>query len=88
MFRLDRSQEAGDYLVWKVRIFTVGAVLAMVGMYREESWMTGAAILVLLLGFVLRFLPGMSNPGRGDGREGSDDAMESSDGGTPGGTPG
>ncbi len=83
MFRLDRSQEAGDYLVWKVRIFTVGAVLAMVGMYREESWMTGAAILVLLLGFVLRFLPGMSGGGEGGGRDGADEAMGASDGETP-----
>ena len=80
MFRLDRSQQAGDYLVWKVRIFTVGAVLAMVGMYREERWMTGAAILVLLLGFVLRFLPGMSADDEG---EGPDEAVGSSDGETP-----
>ena len=80
MFRLDRSQEAGDYLVWKVRIFTVGAVLAMVGMYREESWMTGAAILVLLLGFGVRFLPGVSGPDEG---EGPDEAVGSSDGESP-----
>lgn len=58
MFRLDRNRRAGDHLTWKVRIFTVGAVLAMAGMYFEEEWMTGAAIVVLLTGFGLRFLPG------------------------------
>lgn len=40
-----------------MRIFTAGAVLAVVGMYLDERWMTGAAILVLLGGFFLRFLP-------------------------------
>lgn len=70
MFGLDRSRTAGRYLEWKVRIFTVGAVLAMVGMYLEEPWMTGLAIVVLLGGFVLRFLPGMDVDDGFDGDEG------------------
>lgn len=81
MFGLDRSRRAGRYLEWKVRIFTVGAVLAVVGMYREEEWMTGAAIVVLLTGFVLRFLPGMEpqeEPAEGDVESsGSDAALPS-----------
>jgi len=54
----DRSRRAGRYLEWKVRIFTLGAVLAVVGMATSQSWMTWLAIVVLGAGLVLRFLPG------------------------------
>ncbi len=77
MFRLDRDRRAGDHLTWKVRIFTVGAVLAMAGIYFEERWMTGAAIGVLLAGFGLRFLPG-GREGEGSG-EGGEEAEGDSD---------
>lgn len=53
----DRSRRAGRYLEWKVRIFTLGAVLAVVGMATSQSWMTWLAIVVLGAGLVLRFLP-------------------------------
>lgn len=58
MVFLDRSRKAGRYLEWKVRIFTVGAVLALVGIYSRERWMTLLAIVVLAMGALLRFLPG------------------------------
>jgi hypothetical protein len=54
----DRSRRAGRYLEWKVRLFTLGAVLAVVGMAVDQVWMTWAAIVVLIAGMVLRFLPG------------------------------
>ncbi len=54
----DRSRRAGRYLEWKVRLFTLGAVLAVVGMAMNQSWMTWAAIGVLIVGMMLRFLPG------------------------------
>lgn len=54
---LDRGRKAGRYLEWKVRLFSVAAVLALVGIYRESGWMTGAAIGILLVGLMLRFLP-------------------------------
>ena len=54
----DRSRRAGRYLEWKVRLFTLGAVLAVVGMALDQSWMTWAAIGVLIVGMLLRFLPG------------------------------
>ncbi len=54
----DRSRRAGRYLEWKVRLFTLGAVLAVVGMATGQTWMTWAAIGVLVTGMVLRFLPG------------------------------
>jgi hypothetical protein len=78
VFRLDRSRKAGRWLEWKVRIFSVGAVLALVGIYLDERWMTGAAIGVLLLGFVLRFLPGM-NEERDDEEERAGGESEDAD---------
>ena len=41
-----------------MRLFTLGAVLAVVGMATEQVWMTWAAIGVLVTGMLLRFLPG------------------------------
>lgn len=55
---LDRKRRAGRYLLWTVRIFSVGAVLGVAGMYLEERWMTWAAIFVLFCGLLVRFLPG------------------------------
>ena len=48
------SNRPGRFLEWKVRIFGGGAVLALVGMYFGERWMTGLAIVVLLAGLVIR----------------------------------
>ena len=53
----DRARRAGRYLEWKVRLFTLGAVLAVVGMAMSQDWMTWVAIVVLVLGMALRFLP-------------------------------
>ncbi len=58
MLRLDRSRRAGRFLAWKVRIFSAGAVLALAGIYLDDSRLTGVAIIVLVGGVVLRFLPG------------------------------
>ncbi|HSG09978.1 MAG TPA: hypothetical protein VLA36_16580 [Longimicrobiales bacterium] len=69
MFRLDRSRRAGPLLEWKVRIFVVAAVLGLAGMVVEESWMTGAAILVLLAGVLVSFKrDGMDEDGSPDSR--------------------
>lgn len=58
VFRPDRTRARHDpYLDWKVGIFSAGAVLAMAGIYLGERWMTGAAIVVLLAGLLLRFAP-------------------------------
>jgi hypothetical protein len=64
---LDRGRKAGRYLEWKVRIFSVAAVLALVGIYLESGWMTGAAMGLLALGLLLRLLPdGGSGPDEGE----------------------
>lgn len=57
---MDRSRRADHYpwLEWKVRLFVIGAALAVGGMVLEEGWIIGVAIVVLIAGFMLRFLPG------------------------------
>ena len=51
---------AGRHLEWKVRIFSAGAVLALVGIYLGKSWVTLLAIVVLVAGAGLRFLPAVA----------------------------
>jgi len=58
VLRLDRSRRAGRFLAWKVRIFSAGAALALAGIYLDDRWLTGGAIVILLGGVLLRFLPG------------------------------
>jgi hypothetical protein len=56
---LSRKKKGPDpYLEWKVRLFSGGAVLALVGLGLESSLLVGLAILILLVGVGLRFLPG------------------------------
>ena len=54
---LDRRRRPSHYLVWKIRIFVVAAVVALVGMYLNNPWITGTALVMLLFGMLLRFLP-------------------------------
>lgn len=70
----NRSKRAAGHLEWKVRLFVVGAGLGLSGMYLEESWLTGAGIVVLLAGALLRFMPGGSGPTEtgGEGDSGDD----------------
>ncbi|MHB1194341.1 MAG: hypothetical protein ACYC6F_15055 [Longimicrobiales bacterium] len=58
----DRTKRASRHLEWKVRLFVVGAVLGASGMYLEETWLTGAGIVVLLAGALLRLVPGGGGP--------------------------
>ena len=61
-FFADRSKRSDRLLEWKVRIFSIGAVLTVVGIYLEERWVTGTAIVVLAGGMLLRFGPGGAHP--------------------------
>jgi len=54
MVFLDRSRRADHRLEWKVRAFTIAAVLGIAGIYFDARWMTGTAIVVLLGGLFLR----------------------------------
>lgn len=71
MFRLSRSRRAGPHLEWKVRFFAVGAVLGLAGIYLDEPWLTVGAIVVLVVGALLRFLPG-AGAGSDEGDETSE----------------
>jgi uncharacterized membrane protein YczE len=54
---LDRGRRRTRHLVWKIRVFSVAAVVALVGMYLNNPWVTGTALVMLLGGMLLRFLP-------------------------------
>jgi hypothetical protein len=59
MILLDRERREKDpHLGWKVKLFFVGAALAVAGIAADSAWIIGAAVLVLLVGAGLRFLPG------------------------------
>ena len=53
LFR-DRSPNPRHVLEWKVGVFTMGAVMALTGIYFEERWLTGVALVVLVAGALLR----------------------------------
>ena len=59
MFRPSRKRGSGKdgFLVWKVRIFVIGAVLALVGMGTSLSWVVWTGVGVLAVGLALRLLP-------------------------------
>jgi hypothetical protein len=73
---LDRSRRADHRLEWKVRAFTVAAVLGVGGIYFEQRWMTGVAIAVLLGGMFVRFGAGA---GEASATEGGDEQREPHD---------
>ena len=57
---MDRHRRADSYpwFEWKVRLFVLGAAVAVAGIALEREWMTSVALLILLAAFLLRFLPG------------------------------
>lgn len=71
---MDRSRRADEYpwLPWKVRLFLLGAVLALGGMATQRDWLILVAVVILGLGFAIRFLPG----GTGMVREEADEGEE------------
>lgn len=53
-----RGDDGPDpHVRWKVAAFAAGAVVGLVGMALESRLVVGAAIVVLGVGFLLRFLP-------------------------------
>lgn len=48
----------GTYLLrWRLRLLTVGAILGVLGMARDATWMIWTAVAVLIVGMLLRFVP-------------------------------
>jgi hypothetical protein len=65
---VDRSRRGGDpYLKWKVRLFAVGATLGLAGIFLDIRGLIWAAIVVLVVGFLVRFLPHASGDGQDPG---------------------
>ncbi len=60
MFRPSRERRGGEdaFVVWRVRLFALGAVLALAGMGLALRWLVWAGIGALAAGLALRFLPG------------------------------
>ncbi len=71
---MDRSRKADRYpwLEWKVRLFAVGAGLAVAGMAMDTRWLVAVAIVILFAGFLIRFLPG----GTGESSEERDPMLD------------
>ena len=45
-----------SHLEWRVRLFGMGAILAVVGMGAQQPWLINVAIAVLGVGFLLGLL--------------------------------
>ncbi len=54
--RRTRSRNPDPFLDWKVAIFFLAAGIWLAGVISNRIWMSGAAILLLLVGILLRFL--------------------------------
>lgn len=59
MFGPSRKRGSGKdaFLAWKVRVFVIGAALALVGMGTSLSWVVWTGVGVLAVGLALRLLP-------------------------------
>lgn len=64
------------WLQAKLWLFSLGALLALMGMFLENRWVIGGAGLLLGAGVLLRFIPGPREDGAEDRRHEA--------GGTPG----
>jgi len=69
---IDRRSRKDRFLEWKVWVFCLGAVVALAGIYLEERWLTGIAIVLLASAAVFRFLPGGGRTDLDDDPEGDD----------------
>lgn len=54
---------SGHLLGWRVALFGVGGILAVIGMGIQLRWLVNVAIGVLFVGFLLRFLGSKGGPG-------------------------
>jgi hypothetical protein len=56
---LDRRRRSDSPWVvdWKIRLFVIGAALAVAGIITQIDWLVTSAIVILIIGFALRLLP-------------------------------
>ena len=71
IFSSRRKRGPDENLSLKVQVFFVGAALALVGIGLDSSILVGVAIVILVAGVLLRFLPGAVEGG-GGGEEPAD----------------
>ena len=64
LFIARRGPREDRYLEWKIGIFSVAAVVAMVGIFLDDRLITGIALALLSVAMLLRFLPGGGGGGR------------------------
>lgn len=64
------------WLQVKLWLFTIGAMLALLGMGLQNDWLIGAAGIVLAGGLVLRFVGRNGEGEGGHGRDGEGPAQE------------
>lgn len=86
MIFLDRSRRGEDpHLEWKIVLFWVGAVLALAGMAMDRPVLVTVAIVVLVVGFLLRFPPFFSSDSPPSSEEkGEEEDTEETPPGPPG----
>jgi len=46
-----------QHLNWRIRLFSIGAALGLGGIWLDSAWLGYAAILALLAGMAVRFVP-------------------------------
>ncbi len=66
-----RKRGPDPHLQWKVGLFFAGAAVALVGFALDSRVVVGAATLILVAGFGLRFLPAGDREGEDEDEEGS-----------------
>ena len=57
IFRPSRTRSNDPFVGEKMLAFSIGAVLAVTGIVFDLGWLIYVAIGVLVLGFLLRFVP-------------------------------
>jgi hypothetical protein len=57
VFLPSRTRTPGRHLEWRLRLFTIGALLGLGGMVMRERLLVWIAMAVLIVAFGLRFLP-------------------------------
>jgi hypothetical protein len=71
MFRPDRAPRGEDpMLLAKMIIFVIAAIVAIAGMVMNQPWVIFFAIIILGIGFLLRFIrvPGRREDEPGEGK--------------------
>jgi hypothetical protein len=56
-FRRGTSHHDDPWLTEKLWLFTAGAVVALLGMLFDTSWLMGVGAFILACGVLIRFLP-------------------------------